>query len=284
MRFKIALQNIGKQRMLPIDNQYFLSAWIYKVIANADKDFARFLHNHGYALGNKQFKLFCYSPLLFEKYKIWKKKALIEVLSKQSVFQVSFCLNEAAEKFIIGLFNHQQFYLGDIFNGIDFSVAQIERLPDLIHHSDDLHARHTITNSLTKNYQAKSPVVISFKAENEKYARYLSPEEEGYGELVKQHLMQKYQTVPGVKPLPGNTEIKFILKSQPKSKLITIKPHTPQQSKVRGFLYRFSLTAPEEVHNLILNAGFGEKNAQGFGWVEMGDAIFNRGLKKVEGD
>jgi CRISPR-associated endoribonuclease Cas6 len=272
MRFKIALQNIGKQRILPIDNQYFLSAWIYRIIANADKEFARFLHNHGYTLGNKQFKLFCYSPLLFEKYKIWKEKALIEVISKQVVFQISFCLNEAAEKFIIGLFNRQQFYLGNKFNGVDFAVTQIERLPDLIHPNDDSPAIHSITNSPTKSYQAKSPVVISYKTESEKYARYLSPEEQGYGELVKQHLMQKYQTVPGVKPIPGNTEIKFILKSLPKSKLITIKPHTPQQSKVRGFLYRFSITAPEKVHRLILDAGFGEKNAQGFGWVEPGDA------------
>jgi CRISPR-associated endoribonuclease Cas6 len=268
MRFKIALQNIGKQRMLPIDNQYFLSAWIYSVIANADKEFARFLHNQGYALGNKQFKLFCYSPLLFEKYQIWKEKALIEVLSKQVVFQISFCLNEAAEKFIIGLFNRQQFYLGDKFNGIDFFVTQIERLPDLIHHSGDSTVIHSVTNSLTKNYQAKSPVVISYKTENEKYARYLSPEEEGYGELVKQHLLQKYQTIPDAEPLPENTEIEFLPGNKPKSKLITIKPYTPQQSKVRGFLYRFSLTAPEEIHRLIFDAGFGEKNAQGFGWVE----------------
>lgn len=268
MRFKIALQNIGKQRMLPIDNQYFLSAWIYSVIANADKDFARFLHNHGYALGNKQFKLFCYSPLLFEKYKIWKEKALIEVLSKQVTFQISFCLNEAAEKFIIGLFNRQLFSLGDRFNGIDFAVTQIERLPDLILHSDDSPAIHSITNSPTKNYQAKSPVVISYKTESEKYARYLSPEEEGYGELVKQHLLQKYQTIPGPEPLAGNTKIVFLLENKPKSKLITIKPYTPQQSKVRGFIYRFSLTAPEEIHRLIFDAGFGEKNAQGFGWVE----------------
>jgi len=276
MRFKIALQNIGKQRMLPIDNQYFLSAWIYRVIANADRDFAQFLHSHGYTDGNKQFKLFCYSPLLFKKYKIWKEKVLIEVISKQAVFQVSFCLNETAEKFIIGLFNQQQFYLGDKFNRVDFSVTQIERFPDPIQKSigveDGIDQSHSFTNSATKNYQAKSPVVISYKTENEKYARYLSPEEQGYGDLVKQHLMQKYQTVPGVMPFPGNTAIKFTLQGKPKSKLITIKPYTPQQSKVRGFLYRFSLTAPEEIHRLILDSGFGEKNAQGFGWVEPGAA------------
>jgi CRISPR-associated endoribonuclease Cas6 len=52
--------------------------------------------------------------------------------------------------------------------------------------------------------------------------------------------------------------------------LITLKPYTPQQSKVRGFLFSFSLTAPEEIHRLIMGAGFGEKNAQGFGWVEKG--------------
>ena len=40
MRFKITFTRTGKQRMLPMDYQYYLSAWIYKVIGKADRAFA----------------------------------------------------------------------------------------------------------------------------------------------------------------------------------------------------------------------------------------------------
>ncbi|SHE83815.1 CRISPR-associated protein, Cas6 family [Mariniphaga anaerophila] len=265
MIFLIHLNTTEKQCILPIDYQYYIGAWIYKIIGEADPDFARFLHTEGYRNGNKSFKFFNYSPLFFNKYRIHKDRALIEALTGTATLKVSFFLNDAAEKFIIGLFNNQQVYLGDRFNGTNFKVAGIERLPDPFSHGNT-----TAGRPVTIGYHAKSPVVFSSKTENDKYARYLSPEDEGYAGWVRQHLFHKYQTVPGAAPLAENTETAFTLLSKPKSKLITIKPFTAQQTKVRGYLYKFSLTAPEEIHKLVLYSGFGEKNASGFGWVETG--------------
>lgn len=48
MRFRLTLNRTTKQRMLPMDYQYYISAWIYKVLRYADKDFAHFLHEKGY--------------------------------------------------------------------------------------------------------------------------------------------------------------------------------------------------------------------------------------------
>ncbi len=42
--------------MLPMDYQYYLSAWIYKILEKADREFARFLHSDGYSLGYRRFK------------------------------------------------------------------------------------------------------------------------------------------------------------------------------------------------------------------------------------
>ncbi len=42
MRIKVTFKRRGRQRMLPMDYQYYISAWIYKVIRNADEDFADF--------------------------------------------------------------------------------------------------------------------------------------------------------------------------------------------------------------------------------------------------
>jgi CRISPR-associated endoribonuclease Cas6 len=238
-----------------MDYQYYLSAWIYKVMGKADQEFSRFLHSIGYADGNKRFKLFCYSPLVFDKYISWKEKALFEINSGSLSMMVSFHMPEAAGHFIAGLFINQEVYIGDKFNGLDLAVTQVERLPEG-------------NQEGTVRYKALSPIVISYHYEGDRYARYLSPVDSGYAEMVKNNLVQKIKVTHRVNELSGN--ISFIPEpgKTPKSKLVTIKPFTREESRVRGFLYEFSLTAPIEVHQLILATGFGEKNSMGFGWVE----------------
>jgi CRISPR-associated endoribonuclease Cas6 len=255
MRFNITFNRTGKQRMLPMDYQYYIGAWIYKVIGLADREFAAFLHHQGYSDGNKQFKLFNYSPLNFGKPTLWKEKSLFEIGVDTVYLQVSFYMPDAAERFIVGLFNNQQVFVGDRFNGIDLAVSQIERLPEPV-------------VSKTMGYRAKSPVVISILNEGDKYANYLSPVDSNYTVYLKNNLTQKWRTVPGAQPLSDDIDFEWAVTNEPKSKLVTVKPYTPQQSKVRGFVYDFTLKAPEEIHRLILSAGIGEKNSTGFGWCE----------------
>ncbi len=239
-----------------MDYQYYLSAWIYKVIGRADPGFSNFLHTEGYTLGNKQFRLFNYSPLVFGRPTLWKEKTLFEIHTDKLFLTVSFYLAEAAEKFIIGLFNNQQVYVGDQFNGLDLVVSQVERLP-----GPELKS--------TMIYRAVSPVVVSTKNETSKYAQYLSPADTEYKDLLWQNLLNKYGSIPNVSALSGDLNFQFELKGDSKSKLVTIKPYTPEQSKVRGFIFDFSLTCPAELHQMILAAGIGEKNSMGFGWVEV---------------
>ena len=246
-----------------MDYQYYLSAWIYKVISNADHDFANFLHTFGYTTGSKRFKLFCYSPFDFGRPVLWKEKALFEINTDQLFLYVSFHLAEAAEKFIIGLFNNQQVYVGDQFNGLDLVVRQVERLLEPV-----------LTNKM--NYRAVSPVVISQKDDNGKYARYLAPTDNDYDNLLLHNLLNKYNSVPNTASLPENLNFEFKLDSTPKSKLVTIKPYTPEQSKVRGFVYDFTLTCPVEIQRFILAAGIGEKNSTGFGWCTSSNSMTDR--------
>ena len=257
MRFKITFNRTGKQRMLPMDYQYYLSAWIYKVIGKADREFSEFLHSEGYSDGHRRFKLFNYSPLDFGKPVLWKEKNLFEIKADRLSLKVSFRMSEAAEKFIIGLFNNQEAYIGDQFNGLELTVSQVERLPDP-------------EISETMLYRAVSPVVVSRLSEGDHYAQYLSPEEPGYCDLLRNHFVTKYGTVPHADPLPERFEFNFRLMSDPRSKLVTMKPYTPQQSKIRGYVYDFELTAPVEIHHLLLASGMAEKGSMGFGWCEIG--------------
>ncbi len=70
--------------MLPLNYQYPLSAWIYKVLARGDRGFAEFLHEQGYKMENqKTFKLFTFSNLRFpaNTYRIIRGTDRMEVFS-----------------------------------------------------------------------------------------------------------------------------------------------------------------------------------------------------------
>lgn len=243
--------------MLPMDYQYYISAWIYKVLKLADRDFAHFLHEQGYGqTQTKLYKLFCFSPLDFGKPDLWKDKKLFEIIAPQITLQISFDVPEAASNFIKGLFMLQCFYLGDKFNGIDFTVTQVEALPEP-HFSE------------TMKYSLISPWVVSYQSEQDKYPKYLSPDDERFRPLAVKHLIEKYNhTRNGAKI--SDFQLMLNLTTSFKRAGFVIKPGSREESRVIGNLFDFELTAPVEVHRMIWNAGASEKSSSGFGWVEHG--------------
>ena len=256
MRFKLTLNRTTKQRMLPMNYQYYVSAWIYKVLKKADKEFADFLHEKGYGQGeSKLYKLFCFSRLNFGKPKLWKEKKLFEIPAHEIGLHISFDVPEAATNFIKGLFMSQEFYLGDKFNGIDFKVSNVAALPEP-------------EFSETMTYRLQTPWVVSYKQEEDKYPQYLSPENNMFEQLAIKHLVEKFNdTRNSERILPENIQFKRI--SDFKRSGFVIKPHTKEQTRVVGNLFEFELTAPVEVQSMIWNAGVSEKSSSGFGWVEV---------------
>jgi CRISPR-associated endoribonuclease Cas6 len=265
MRFKLTLNRTTKQRMLPMDYQYYISAWIYKVLNQADKDFAQFLHEKGYGQSEtKLYKLFCFSKLNFGKPKLWKEKKLFEIATHDIGLQISFDVTEAASNFIKGLFMSQEFYLGDKFNGIDFRVAGVEVLPEP-------------KFSKTMSYSLQTPWVVSYKTEEDKHPQYLSPEDDLFESLAKKHLVEKYNNTRN----PGTIhpdQIRLKIPTSFKRAGFVMKPGTKEESRVVGNLFDFSMTAPVEVHQMVWNAGVSEKSSSGFGWVKPGAAISPKGI------
>ncbi len=262
MRFKLTLSRKGKSKFIPVDYQYFIGAWIYKIIGKADNQLAAFLHGTGYGEGNKKFKFFNYSPLDLRPYLLWIEKQVFELQNDQISFCVSFLIDRVAEGFIKGLFMNQEVFIGDRFNGADFMVSRIEALPVPMFKE-------------TMNYSLKSALVLSVK-EPDNRVLYLSPDDARYKNCFIKHLAEKFNTVLIARPqlrqeIAVDTEISFDLKiaSRFKSRLHTIKPGTREQTRVKGFVYDFELTAPVEIHEMAYSAGFGEKNAIGFGWGEV---------------
>ena len=255
MRIKLTLNLTTKHRMLPMDYQYYISAWIYKVLKQADSDFAHFLHEKGYGKSDtKLYKLFCFSRLDFGRPKLWKEKKLFEISAKEITLKISFGVNEAATNFIKGLFISQEFYIGDRFNGIDFKVVSVEVLTEP-------------KFSETMKYHLETPWVVSYKNENDKYPQYLSANHNSFNMLAAKHIVEKYNNTLQSNSLTIDN-IKLCLTSDFKRSGIALKPGTKEQTRVIGNLFDFELTTLTEVHQMIWNAGISEKSSSGFGWVE----------------
>jgi CRISPR-associated endoribonuclease Cas6 len=256
MRFDITLNRTTRQRMLPMDYSYSISAWIYKVLKQADARFARFLHEKGYGISEpKLYKLFCFSRLNFGKPKLWSEKKLFEITAHDISLRISFDVNEVATTFIKGLFVSQEFYLGDKFNGIDFKVTKVEALPEP-------------EFSEITHYRLQTPWVVSYKKEEGKYPQYLSPEDEMFIPLAIKHLVEKYNNTRHPETI-AREQIRLKILSGFKRAGLVMKPGTKEESRVVGNLFVFELAAPVEVHRMIWNAGVSEKSSSGFGWVEV---------------
>ena len=265
MRFRLKLlADVQKtqKRILPINYQYELSSWIYRTINSSDSDFAQWLHNTGYVNENRKFKLFTFSNLKPEKYKVSGDRLLIE--SENTELTISFYLPETVEHFITGLFMNQSFRLGDKQSSVGFTIQQIEKLPG-------------VEFAGTMNFHTISPMIISKNTDpGQKYAKYLSPEETGYSDLLANNLVNKFVALAEKGHLYSNKRaemdnvpINLSIVGSPRQKLIKIKADNASETFLKGFLFSFKLTAPVELIRIGYYGGFGEKNSLGFGCCEV---------------
>jgi CRISPR-associated endoribonuclease Cas6 len=257
MRFKINLGITGHNKFLPIDYQYALAAAIYKLISKGDEAYSQFLHDGGYSPGGlKRFKLFSFGSLSLPRYTPWKDRSIFELHGDTISFTISFIADKAAEAFVKGMFQDQHLSIGDRFSVISCEVTSVEAITPPF---------------FTRNmrYRCISPMMIEDKKPTEKYGKYLAPNDPQFGELLLQNLISKCAALNILHhdKAHENEQLNFTLTSDFRSKLITIKPYTAEQTKVRGYLFDFTLTAPEYMQEVGYYAGFGMGNGMGFGGV-----------------
>lgn len=259
MRFKIDLSVNGQRgRRLPLSYQYELSAAIYRILASGNEAYAEWLHENGFQLENgKTFKLFTFSRLKPENFKILHQSNQLELLSNKVEWQISFLPENSTQRFIEGLFQKRVFEVGNRRSVVQFQVENIEMMspPD---YSD------------TMTFEALSPISVSQRLEDGRDYYPQNGEEFREADWVRdrllQNLLDKYETIVG-KPFDGNCYFDLMIPSESKikSSLVTIKAGTPQETKVRGFMCKFALHCPTELMRIAYESGLGEGNSQGFG-------------------
>lgn len=258
MRLRLSLKPVKDRQQLLWSYQYPLQAWIYKLLDRADSKYATFLHEQGYAVPdkNKSFKLFTFSSLIIPKIEKPKPGDSCMVLrSPEVALIVSFYVDQAAEGFIIGLFQDQKLSLYNKDYQADFVVERVETIP--VHIPADAVP--------TLRLRTLSPMVIAEKIENRD--QYLHPEDEKFPVFLAQNLVDKYMSIKekggmSMDAFTAQRLVKFRLLPDQNIKqrgMLVKEGKEGRQTKVIGFHnFEFELTAPRQILEVAIASGIGK--------------------------
>lgn len=242
--------------VIPVNYQYPLSAAIYKILEKADIDYATFLHEKGYGKG---FKMFTFSQINCP-FQIDGDR--LKLLQSDIRLKVCFHLPKGAETFIKGLFISQEIVIADKKSRGKFVVKSVEAL------ADPLNGK-AINEVLQLRLQPLSPVVCGWKNERGNYD-FLSPQDDNFCEVLTLNWREKLKTCfdqHDAKNALLLMEAEFY-KAPPKSRLISVKAGTDQETKVRGWMnFTLKITGEKQYVDILLNSGAGVYNALGMGCV-----------------
>lgn len=249
MRIKITLE-VNQPIAIPINYQYPLSSAVYHLLERADKQYAAELHEKGYEMGNKKFKLFTFSSLYPDFYKLQGQQMLIA--PGKIILYVGSLKNEFLMHFVEGIFYRQTMRIGKA----EFLIHQVEAVP-----------MPSFTDSM--GFRCLSPIVATTKelVDGQLKQRDCKLGERRYQENIIHNLYEKYELIHG-KPIENRDfTISFTeqdMEKHRKGKLIHFK-----NTYVKGFLCPFEARGNKELMEIMWEVGAGEKNSGGFGMVDV---------------
>lgn len=262
MRINLTLSHRKPSVTLPINCYHLLSSLIYNIVDQSSSEYAEGLHEQGYLLQNRSFKLFTFSPLsVAAKGQKWHFQGDGTMSTRERLLQftISSPKDEFIEHLVIGLLHQPMVRVGHE----QFRVETVKRLDPPEFTSD-------------MRFVALSPLVCSSKNDHDRYAQFLFPDDAEFEQKLFANLARKYEALHG-KPYPAiDSCFRFTLDREFRErrqgrvrKLITIKEGKPDETQVKGTLAPFRLEAPPELIETGYDCGFGERNSQGFGMVKL---------------
>lgn len=260
MRIEVTLKPEKNKYIIPINYNYPLSAAIYKIFANAGPRFAEWLHKIGFSLdGGKRFKMFNFSRLFFEEMTVHKNSIIGEGIVR---FNLSSPIEETLIlNFVNGLLDTKNLFIGSNECGTNFKIlsATIKPIPKF---------------DYDMKFVMQSPTVATIK-DKEGRIIYLKPTDEKTVEVLCKNLRNKYKVLYNENYeefLHIEFDKEYIEKkggAEQVMKLITIKENTVDEAKIKGFMVPFRIIGDINIIKLAYFSGLGEKNALGFGSIEV---------------
>jgi len=78
VRFKLTLISAKREARLPLDYQFALASLIYSTLGDASATFAAKLHDEGFRVEKRTFKLFTFSRIKPQRGRVIKDQLLLE--------------------------------------------------------------------------------------------------------------------------------------------------------------------------------------------------------------
>ena len=224
---------------LPLSYNHLVQAAIYNCIS---RTLANFLHNKGFLVGKRSFKLFVFSRLL-GKYSIHRGRISYDG-------KIALYISSPLERFIYEVSNHM------------VKKGTINIGGSKLHAVGLSFARSFVPKNEVK-IRMLSPVTIYstlLAPDGRKKTYYYSPYEKEFSELVDMNAKKKY----------------FILNKKELKSELSIKPLRVKEvimlykkTVVKGWMGTFMLKGPKSLIRTVYEAGLGAKNSQGFGMFEV---------------
>ncbi|MBC7087707.1 MAG: CRISPR-associated endoribonuclease Cas6 [Tissierellales bacterium] len=240
MELKIVFQS-QNNIVLPTHYNHILQGFIYN---NINDELAQFLHDKGYILESRKFKLFTYSNIL-TKGQLRNSKLYF---GKKAEWVVKSPIKEFINSFGNYLLQKDQFLLGNNIISVEKTQLKKEKVDN----------QELIVKTL-------SPIVAysTFLKENgSKYTCYFSPNENDFQRIIRDNIIKKYAAFYGELEEDVDFSIKAI--SNTNLNIVYYKDFL-----IKGYSGKFKLTGDKRLLELALDAGVGSKNSQGFGCIQQ---------------
>ncbi len=229
---------------MPWDYTDWLRGLLYRAMERGIPQVAQLVHDLGFSSGSKRYKLIAFSLLQPERYETTPVGLRVEGGLR---WQVTSPLEPLIEAVTLGLLSEPEARLG----GEMLRIERVRVIP-----------APAFSDSMV--FTTLSPVSVSTGARDEQgrfRKRFLAPDEPDFWRVLAGNLKRKAEVVFG-KVLDG--DVNFTCLGHPRSKLLTVN-----ETQVRAWMMNFKAEGPAELLCVGYEAGFGERNAQGFGMVKL---------------
>ena len=264
MRIRVNL-HLERRVAVPVNHQHYLTAVVYQFLEQADADYARFLHDDGYAPTangaangmsepthpeRRRFKLFTFSSLRADKAHRRVEGERLWLGPGEAHWLVSSPVPKFLTEFATGLLQAGTLRVGSVC----LPVTAAETLP-----SPDLGEEARFT--------CLSPIVAAVGSPDQATPAYLRPGDERFSEQLRRNLIAKYSALYGKAPEDTRLMVTWdadYLRTHRGTKVVHYKG-----IGIAGAFCPLTLSGSTPLLEIAYDAGLGEKNAAGFGMIEV---------------
>lgn len=244
MRLRIRLRVVKNSR-IPHGYNKHISAMLYNKINLHDNNFSKQLHDNGYESELHKYKMLTFSSL---------KGEIKDINSHGLLFgeEVYLYVSSPIIRIIEAIENGLNLDNKVRVHNTHFECVNIERVPE------------PVIKKSPVIFRTNSPIVVSTKSDTGKKV-YLLPQDPDFSRVLAKNLIRKSKLL-GISI--DEEEALRKVKVLPRSgvNIGSINFYGGRITYSKGY---FVYYGPAELFNVGYRAGFGERNAQGFGMIEI---------------